>query len=83
VLNLAIDRFPAFVIEDTVSGDAEPFDQNEEITGQKIEGLVQKYLEFGRKGNVRVRTGVGFSFSMETLMDHCMWSLMILVGSEP
>jgi hypothetical protein len=60
------------VIEDTVSGDTEPFNQNEEITGQKIEGLVQKYLEFGRKGNVRVRTGVGFSFSMETLMDHCM-----------
>jgi len=71
-LNLAIDKFPAFVIKDTVSGDTVPFDQNEEITGPKIEGFVQKYFELRGKGNVRVRTGVGFSFSMETLMGHCM-----------
>jgi hypothetical protein len=71
-LNLAIDKFRAFVIKDTVSGDTVPFDQNEEITGQKIEGLVQKYFELGGKEDVRLRTAVGFSFGMETLMDHCM-----------
>jgi hypothetical protein len=71
-LNLATDKFPAFVIEDTVSGDTVPFDQNEEITGQKIEGFVQKYFKLRGKGNVPVHTAVGFSFGMETLMDHCM-----------
>jgi len=55
-LNLATDKFPAFVIEDTVSGDTAPFDQDEEITGQKIEGFVQKYFELRGKGNVPVQT---------------------------
>jgi hypothetical protein len=71
-LNLATDKFPAFVIEDTVSGDTAPFDQDEEITGQKIEGFVQKYFELGGKGNVPVQTVVSFSFGVETLTDNCM-----------
>ncbi|PMD60594.1 uncharacterized protein K444DRAFT_527855 [Hyaloscypha bicolor E] len=71
-LNLATDKFPAFVIEDTVSGDTAPFDQDEEVTGQKIEGFVQKYFELRGKGNVPVQTAVSFPFGMETLTDHCM-----------
>jgi hypothetical protein len=43
-LSLIPDQFPAFVIEDTVTGDAAPFDQSEEITAENIEGFVEKYF---------------------------------------
>jgi protein disulfide-isomerase A1 len=43
-LNLIPDRFPAFVIEDLVAGETAPFDQNEEITAEKIEIFVEKYF---------------------------------------
>jgi hypothetical protein len=43
-LNLSPDQFPAFVIEDTVTGDAAPFDQNAEITAEKIDLFVEKYF---------------------------------------
>lgn len=45
VLNLIPGRYPAFVIEDLITGDTAPFDQSEEITAEKIEGFVEKYFE--------------------------------------
>jgi Thioredoxin-like domain len=44
VLNLVPGGFPAFVIEDTVTGDAVPFDQNQEVTAEKIARFVEKYF---------------------------------------
>jgi len=57
-LNLAPDKFPAFVIEDTVSGDAVPFDQDEEISGEKLGGFVERYFELRWNGDVPVVTAV-------------------------
>jgi protein disulfide-isomerase A1 len=57
-LNLAPDKFPAFVIEDTVSGDAVPFDQDEEITGEKLGVFVERYFRERWNGDVPVVTAV-------------------------
>ncbi|KAN0121925.1 Thioredoxin-like domain containing protein [Hyaloscypha variabilis] len=55
-LNLAPDKFPAFVIEDTVSGDAVPFDQDEEITGEKLGVFVERHFRERWNGDVPVVT---------------------------
>jgi len=47
VLNLSPERYPAFVIEDMITGDTAPFDQSEEITTEKIERFIEMY--FGDK----------------------------------
>lgn len=53
------DRFPAFVIEDTVTGDAAPFDQHEEITAEKIEKFIEKY--FRGRNKIPEQTAVSSS----------------------
>jgi hypothetical protein len=55
-LNLVPDQFPAFVIEDVVTGDTAPFDQDEEITTEKIEEFVANY--FAGKEEVREQNSV-------------------------
>jgi protein disulfide-isomerase A1 len=44
VLKLIPGRFPAFVIEDLQTGEAYPFDQNEEITADSIAMFVENYF---------------------------------------
>jgi protein disulfide-isomerase A1 len=56
VLSLIPDRFPAFVIEDLITGDTAPFDQSTEITAEKIEIFIEKY--FRDKGRTQVREQV-------------------------
>ncbi|KAE9382046.1 hypothetical protein N431DRAFT_506792 [Stipitochalara longipes BDJ] len=55
-LNLVPDKYPAFVIEDTVSGDAVPFDQDEKLTGAKLGTFVERYFQQRWNGNVPVMT---------------------------
>jgi len=56
VLSLIPDKFPAFVIEDLITGEATPFDQSTEITAEKIGIFVEKY--FRDKGKTQVREQV-------------------------
>jgi Thioredoxin-like domain len=71
-LNLVADKFPAFVIEDTVSGDSAPFDQMEDITEEKIEDFIEKYFERRERGNVPVQTVVSYLIYdlMGVMADH-------------
>ncbi|KIM96884.1 hypothetical protein OIDMADRAFT_148084 [Oidiodendron maius Zn] len=55
-LNLVSNKFPAFVIEDTISGDTVPFDEEEEATTEKLDGFVEKYFEHREEENVLVQT---------------------------
>jgi hypothetical protein len=43
-LGLIPDRFPALVIEDLVTGETAPFDQDEEITRKGVERFVEGYF---------------------------------------
>lgn len=43
-LGLVPGRFPALVIEDVMSGDTVPFDQNEEITAHAARKFVEAYF---------------------------------------
>ena len=47
-LSLEPGRFPALVIEDVMSGDTVPFDQNKEITGDAVGKFIENY--FSRSG---------------------------------
>ena len=60
-MGLVSDKFPAFVIEDTISGEASPFGEEEEITGKNIDAFVERYFEGREKGNVPVQTVVSDS----------------------
>ena len=70
-MNLVSEKFPAFVIEDTISGDAVPFDGEEEVTGEKIEGYIERYFERREKGNVPIQTVVSDSESRRWLFMFC------------
>jgi protein disulfide-isomerase A1 len=52
-LGLIPDKFPAFVIEDLITGETTPFDQSTEITWQKIEMFVEKYFRDKERTKVR------------------------------
>jgi len=47
-LGLIPGKFPAFVIQDVVSGDTAPLDQNTELTAGRVGKFVSTYLE-GRR----------------------------------
>jgi protein disulfide-isomerase A1 len=53
VLGLIPDKFPAFVIEDLITGETTPFDQSTEITWQKIGMFVEKYFRDKERTQVR------------------------------
>jgi protein disulfide-isomerase A1 len=53
VLGLIPDKFPAFVIEDLITGETTPFDQSAEMTQQGIKMFVEKYFRDKERTQVR------------------------------
>jgi len=53
-LVLIPNKFPALVIEDMISGETVPFDQNEEITAEKFGTFVERYFRDREKKNLEV-----------------------------
>ena len=64
-LGVTLGHFPALVIEDVMSGDTVPFDQNEEITPDTVGKFVERY--FGTEKSVKLNAQVR----------HC-WTLVLL-----
>ena len=54
-LGLALDRFPAVVIEDVINGETVPFDQDEEITADAIEKFVENYFSMGKTASIEIK----------------------------
>ena len=56
-LGLVPDRFPALVIEDVMSGDTVPFDQNEEITTDTAKKFVEGYFNSKKADTNEIKVG--------------------------
>jgi protein disulfide-isomerase A1 len=54
-LGLALDRFPAVVIEDVINGETVPFDQDEEITADAIEKFIENYFRMSKTAKVEIK----------------------------
>jgi protein disulfide-isomerase A1 len=62
VLGLIPNKFPAFVIEDLITGETAPFDQSTEIMAVKIETFIEKY--FRDKERTQVREQVQYTLRL-------------------
>jgi len=79
-LGLKPGRFPAFVIEDVLSGDTAPFDQGQKITADLIGNFIKTFLTGRKRGpDVKVRIPQNnLVVARLTCLDHTSRGIVIL-----